>query len=129
MKYEVCINPVEWEIIAEAFDFDKYHRGKYKHENKLGLTREAWDGDIPLYLHDVGFLAPEYYIKISKGVVTPEPIFSIFDKENITFEEMLKEIWRRRTKIVKLFDGEENPYDPSDPWGKELDWEKKEKSK
>jgi len=42
---------------------------------------------------------------------------------------MLKEIWRRRTKIVKLFEGEKNPYDPSDQWGKELDWEKKEKHK
>ncbi|MEO0077114.1 MAG: hypothetical protein ABIK19_05560 [candidate division WOR-3 bacterium] len=54
MKYKVNLNAREYEIIAEDFSFYKYYRGLYDSETKLGLTREAWRANTPLYLHDVG---------------------------------------------------------------------------
>ncbi len=111
MKYQIFICTHEWELIAENFNFEKFFAGEYDHERKLGLIREAWDGDIPLYLHDVSILSPDYIIEVAKGIVTEEPVFSIFDKENITFEEMVDEIWARRREIVQVTDGDENPYE------------------
>jgi hypothetical protein len=114
MKYQIFICTHEWEIIAENFDFEKFFNDfeeEYDHTRKLGLTREAWNGDIPLYLHDIGTLSPDYLIEIAKGIVTEDAVFSIFDKENITFEEMVNEIWTRRREIVQVTDGDENPYE------------------
>jgi hypothetical protein len=111
MKYSVSLNSREFEIKTENFSFDKYYQGLYDSETKLSLTREAWQGNLPVYLHDVGILAPDYLIEKAKGIVTPEPIFSIFDKENLTFGEMLQEIWKRRKEIVKVTEGDDNPYE------------------
>jgi len=33
------------------------------------------------------------------------------EKENLTFAEMIKEIWNRRNEIVKITPGDENPYE------------------
>lgn len=112
MRYKTYICTHEWKIIAETFEFKKLNRSVYDQKRRSNLCKEAWNGNIPLYLHDVGILSPEYLIKISKDVVTSELIFTIFDKQNITFEEMIKEIWERRKDIIKIIarDEEENPY-------------------
>ena len=78
--------------------------------NRLGTYREAWQGNIPLYLHDVGIFVPDYLSKKAQGIVTPDSIFAIFDKEKLTFAEMLQEIWKRRIEIVKVTEGDDNPY-------------------
>ena len=111
MKYTVSLNSREFEIAADDLVFDKYYQGLYDSKTKLGLTREAWQGNMPLYLHDVGVLVPDYLTEKAKGVVTPEPIFSIFENENLTFAEMLQEIWKRRKEIVKVTKGDDNPYE------------------
>ena len=111
MKYSVSLNFREFEIKTENFSFDKYYQGLYDSKTKLGLTREAWLENIPLYLHDIGKLSPDYLIEKAQGIVTPEPVFSIFDKENLTFTEMLQEIWKRRKEIVRVTKGDDNPYE------------------
>jgi hypothetical protein len=113
MKYETYICTHEWEIISENFEFEKFHNKQYDQEKKLGLTREAWDKDIPLYLHDIDTFSPDYIVGVSEGIVTTESIFSILGKDNLTFKEMLNEIWKRRKEIVKITAGDEedNPYD------------------
>jgi hypothetical protein len=115
MKYEISLNSREWEIVAENFDFNKFYAGLYDHKHRLGLYREAWSatshgGYIPLYLHDVGILSPENLIKQAQNVVTAGSIFAIFDKENLTFAQMIQEIWKRRKEIVKITPGDDNPY-------------------
>ena len=110
MRYEVSLNSREWEIIAKDFDYQKFHQKFYDITNRLGTYQEAWQGNIPLYLHDVGIFAPDYLSEKAKDIVTPDPVFSIFDKENLTFAEMLKEIWQRRKEIVKITTGDDNPY-------------------
>jgi hypothetical protein len=111
MKYEIFLNSREYELIAENFDFDKYYQGLYDDETKFSLDREAWQGNIPLYLHDVGIFEPEYLTKQSQDIVTPDPVFAIFDEENLTFAEMIQEIWKRRKEIVKITPGNDNPYE------------------
>jgi hypothetical protein len=110
MQYTVVLTSREFEIIAEDFNFDQYHHNFYDSETRLALTREAWKGNVPLYFHDVGVFNPDYLKEKSSGFVTSDPIFAIFDKENITFAEMLDEIWKRRKKLVKTNPGDENPY-------------------
>jgi hypothetical protein len=115
MEYEIYLNSREFEIVAKDFNFEKYYCGFYNAEARLGLTREAWVASgrfwIPLYLHDVGMLEPDYLIEQAKNIVTPEPMFSIFDKENLTFAEMVNEIWLRRKEIVRVTPGDDNPYE------------------
>lgn len=111
MNYEVVLNSREFEIVAEDFDIEKFNHGLYDNGHRLGLTREAWKGNVPLYLHDVGFFDVIYLTKKSEGVVTPDPVFSIFDKKDLTFTEMIQEIWDRHKKIVKVTPGDENPYE------------------
>lgn len=101
MRYKVNLNSREYEIIAEGFSFDKYYQGIYDSKTKLGLTREAWQDNIPLYLHDVGEFNAEYLIKKSQTIVTTEPIFSVFDLKNLTFVEMIKEIGKRSSELLK----------------------------
>jgi|UniRef100_A0A7V3RH74 hypothetical protein len=111
MKYKVNLTSSEWEIIAEDFDFDKFYEGCYDDNQRLDLTREAWLGNRPLYLHAIDTFSLDEIIKKAEGIVTSEPIFSIFGKENLTFAEMLQEIWNRRKEIVKITPGDENPYE------------------
>jgi hypothetical protein len=111
MKYQVNFNTSEWEIIGENFDFNLYYEGRYDDQPRLLLAREAWQGDIPLYLHDYTPFAPSQIIENASGIVSPEPVFSIFDKENLTFAEMLQEIYNRRQEIVQKVPGDQNPYD------------------
>ncbi|MEO0092880.1 MAG: hypothetical protein ABIK67_01290 [candidate division WOR-3 bacterium] len=111
MKYTISLNSREWELVADEFDYQKFHLRQYDQAKRLRLYREAWQGNIPLYLHDVGVLVPDYLIELAQGVVTTEPIFSIFDKENLTFAEMIQEIWKRRKEIVKVTEGDPNPYE------------------
>jgi len=110
MKYNVVLTSREFEIIAEDFNFDQYHHNLYDSETRLALTREAWKGNVPFYLHDVGVFNPDYLKAISRGFVTSDPVFAIFDKENLTFAEMLDEIWKHAKKLVKVNPGDENPY-------------------
>ena len=110
MKYKTYLNPFEWELVAETFDFDKYDAGEYDDIPRC-VYREAWEGNIPLFLHDVGYLDIEYIVKKLENLVTLEPIFSIFEKENLTFREMMFEIWERRKEIVILLPDEKNPYE------------------
>ncbi|MEO0092887.1 MAG: hypothetical protein ABIK67_01325 [candidate division WOR-3 bacterium] len=110
-KYEVYLSSREYEIIAEDFDFEKYYHGFYDSRMKLDLDREAWVGSTPLYLHYIGTFEPNYLIEKAKGIVTTKPIFAIFDKENLTFAEMIQEIWKRRKEIVKVTEGDDNPYE------------------
>ena len=111
MKYEISLNSREWEIVAEIFDYNKFSAGLYDHKHRLGLYREAWQDNIPLYLHDVGIFSPEYLIEQAQNIVTPDPIFAIFDKENLIFAEMIREIWERRKEIVKITPGDDNLYE------------------
>ena len=104
-------NTREWEIMTEEFGFDAYYEGRYDDTIQLNLAREAWQENIPLYLHDITPFFPDEIIKKAEGIVTSEPIFAIFDKENLTFAEMLQEIWNRRKEIVKITPGDENPYE------------------
>lgn len=110
MKYKVSLNSREWEIIADDFDFKKYYAKGYDGIRLGFLTREAWQGNVPLYLHDVGIFSPLYLAEQARPVVTAEPVFSIFDKENLTFSDMVWEIWNRRQEIVKINKGDDNPY-------------------
>jgi len=48
---------------------------------------------------------------MSDGIVVSAPIFAIFDKKDLTFAQMLQEIWNRRKEIVKIVPGDENPYE------------------
>ena len=105
------MNYRDWELIAESFEFGKLNKGIYDQKRKLGFTREAWDGDVPLYLNDYSSFNPDYLIEISKGIVTSEPIFDIFDKEDLTFEEMLEEIGEKISETVVVTPRDENPYE------------------
>jgi len=120
MKYEVYINYRDWEIIAETFEFEKYYRREYEHplKNVSLFTREAWKGNIPLYLHDVDTFCPQYILETVKDYITPEPIFDIFDKKNLTFKEMIQEIWKRRDEIIKPTEGDDNPFE-----GEWMNWD------
>jgi hypothetical protein len=113
MKYKIWLNTREWELTAEAFDFDKYLAGEYDNipDDRQYLDREAWQGNVPLFLHYVGFFDHEYLIEKFEHRVTPEPIFSIFEMENLTFRQMIQEIWKRRKEIVKVTEGDGNPYE------------------
>ena len=112
MKYKIILTSREWELIAEDFDFEKFNHGIYDQENRLGMYREAWQRDIPLYLHDVGIFEPEYLITAaSKAKVNTDPVFDIFNKKLLTFAEMIQEIWDRRKKITKTVPGDDNPYE------------------
>lgn len=111
MKYEVYINYRDWEIIAEIFEFEKLNRGIYDQKKRLGFTRESWDGVIPIYLNDYSTFNSDYLKEISKNVVTPEPIFSIFDRENLNFSEMLDAIQEKIPGIVKPTPGDDNPFE------------------
>lgn len=110
MKYKVNFTSREWEIISEEFSFDDYYAGKYDDIERLNLTSEAWRGDIPLYLHDIYPFSLDI-LKFIEGVVTPQAIFSIFDKENLTFAEMLQEIWNHRKEITRIVPGDPDPYE------------------
>jgi hypothetical protein len=110
VKYEFRANYRDWELIAETFEFEKLNKGEYDQDRRFSLLREAWDGDIPLYLNDYSNFTAVYLKEISIGIVTEEPIFSIFDKENLTFSEMLDAIQERIPEIVKETEGDENPY-------------------
>lgn len=111
MKYKIYINYRDWEIIAETFEFEKLNKGIYAQKRRLGFLREAWDGDIPIYLNNDDIFIADYLKEISKNVVTPEPIFCIFDKENLTFKEMIQEIWKRRDEIITPVKADDNPYE------------------
>jgi hypothetical protein len=113
MRYEFRANYRDWELISETFDIDKYNTPFYDYKNKLGCMIECWQGNIPIYLNNDDIFISDYIKEISIGVVTPEPIFSIFDKENITFEEMLDAIQERIPGIVKPTEGDDNPYEPN----------------
>ncbi len=107
-------NSREWEIIAEDFNFDSYYHKQYDASLKFGLDREAWQGNVPLYLHgvnDINPFLPDKIIRKAENVVTPDPIFSVFDKENLTFAQMIQEIWKRRKEIVQITPGDDNPYE------------------
>jgi hypothetical protein len=110
VKYTICLNTREFEIIAQGFDFDLFYNRGYDQERMLGLTREAWLGNVPLYLHDVGVFDADYLSQRAANVVTCKPIFDIFDKKNLTFIEMLQEIQACVQKIAKQTPGDDNPY-------------------
>ena len=110
MKYDVVLNSREWEIVAEDFESERFYAGGYDSRPRLSLTREAWKGDIPLYLHDVGVFFPDYLIEQARKVVTPEPVFAVLDVTNLTFAQMIHEIWNRRAEIVRVTPGDDNPY-------------------
>jgi len=110
MKYKIWLTTREWELVAEIFDFDKFYNGEYDDMPRY-VTREAWQGNIPLFLHDIDMFDVKYILEKIENLVTPEPIFSIFEKQNLTFREMIQEIWTRRKEIVRNPAGEENPYD------------------
>jgi hypothetical protein len=110
VKYEFRANYRDWELIAETFDIEKYRTDTYDYGNRLGCEIECWQDDIPIYLDCYDMFVSEYLKEISIGVVTEEPIFSIFDKENLTFSEMLDAIQERIPGIVKETEGDENPY-------------------
>jgi len=116
MKYEIWLNSREYEIVHEAFDVDKYYAHDYDTVQRLEMFREAWQtmpdvGVVPLYLHYVGIFEPEPIIERAEGVVTTARVFAIFDKKDLTFAEMLQEIWKRRKEIVKVSEGDGNPYE------------------
>jgi len=111
MKYEVYINYREWEIIAETFDIKKYNTDIYNYKNRLGCMIECWQDNIPIYLNNDDIFIADYLKEKSVGIVTPEPIFSIFDKENLTFKQMLDAIQEKIPGIVKPTCGDDNPYE------------------
>ncbi|MEO0107162.1 MAG: hypothetical protein ABIL70_04205 [candidate division WOR-3 bacterium] len=111
MKYKVNFTSREWEIIGEGFNFDDYYAGKYDDTERLYFSREAWQGDIPIFLSDTYAFSPDEILVRANGIVTPQSVFSIFGKENLTFAEMLQEIWTRRKEIVKVVPGDNNPYE------------------
>ena len=111
MKYKININYRDWELIAESFEPENWNKGIYDQKRKLGFLMEAWDGNIPLYLNNDDVFIADYLKEISIGIVNPDPIFSIFDKENLTFEQMLDEIQERIPEIVAVTPGDENPYE------------------
>lgn len=111
VKFQICIDYREWAIIAETFEFDKYYEKQYDHKKNVAITRQAGQGNIPLYLHDVGVFDPEYLLETLENLVTSDSISSIFDKENLTFREMIQEIWKRRDDIIKPTEGDINPYE------------------
>lgn len=110
MKYKVILTSREIEIIGKDFDFDKFYHNLYDNETRLHLTREAWSGNIPLYLHQVGGFDKDYLIEKARGIITDEPVFSIFDKDGLTFEQMINAIHDRRKKIITIIPGDANPY-------------------
>jgi hypothetical protein len=118
MKYQIYINYREWEIIAETFEFERYYNKEYEHRKNIAVARQAWEGNIPLYLHDVGTFDPEYLLETLENLVTPESIFCIFEKENLPFKEMIQEIWKRRDDIIKPTEGDDNPYE-----GEWMNWD------
>jgi hypothetical protein len=116
MKYEIWLNSREYEIAHAAFDAQAYDAGAYDETPRIGMDREAWMsmpdiGLVPLYLHYVGVFEPEPIIERAQGVVTTASVFAIFDKKDLTFAEMLQEIWKRRKEIVKVTEGDGNPYE------------------
>ena len=111
MRYEFRANYRDWELISENFEFEKLNRGDYNQDRKLSFTREAWDNNVPLYLNDYSVFNTDYIKEKAIGVVTSDPVFSIFDKENITFEEMLDAIQEKIPEIVKATVGDDNPYE------------------
>lgn len=111
MKYKININYRDWELIAESFEPEKWNKEIYDQKKKLGFLMEAWDENVPLYLNDDFVFNADYIKEISIGIVTTDPVFSIFDKENITFEEMLDAIQEKIPGIVKVTTGDENPYE------------------
>ncbi len=111
MRYEFRANYRDWELIAETFEFEKLNKGVYDQKRKLGFLREAWNNNVPLYLNDYSVFNADYLKEISIGIVTTDPVFSIFDKENITFEEMLDAIQEKIPGIVKATGGDDNPYE------------------
>lgn len=111
MKYDIYINYRDWELIAESFDPDKLNKDVYDQDRRLSFLMEVWEGDMPLYLNDHSSFNADYLKEISIGIVTPDPVFSIFDKENLTFEQMLDEIQERIPEIVTVTPGDENPYE------------------
>jgi len=111
MRYEFRANYRDWELISEDFEFEKLNKGGYDQDRRLSFMREAWDDNIPLYLNDYSTFNPDYLKEISKDIVTSEPIFSIFDKENLTFEQMVDAIQEKIPAIVQATGGDDNPYD------------------
>ena len=115
MKYEFRANYRDWELIAETFDVEKYNTDVYQYKNKLGCMIECWQGNIPLYLNNDDIFEADYMKEKAIGVVTTDPVFSIFDKENITFEEMLDAIQEKIPGIVTPTTEDDNPYEPRHP--------------
>ena len=113
MRYEFTANYRDWELIAEGFDINKMEQ--YENIRKLGFMIECWKGDIPIYFDDYNIFNADYLKEISEGVVTPEPIFSIFNSEKLTFNQMLDAIQERIPGIVKPTEGDDNPYEPCNP--------------
>ena len=113
MRYKININYRDWELISEKFEPKNWNKGIYDQKRKLGFLMEAWENNIPLYLNNDENFVADYIKELSKDIVTPEPIFSIFDKENLTFEEMLDAIQKRIPDIVKPTEGDDNPYESS----------------
>jgi hypothetical protein len=93
MTYRINVTDFEWEIIAEGFNFDTYYRtGEFDATTKFPVDREAWQGTLPVYLHGIGDLPYDYLIQRGQAIVTAEPIFAIFSKTDLTFQQMIEAI-------------------------------------
>jgi hypothetical protein len=101
MNYDAYIKGNEWFIVAESFDFRKYNRGAYDSKKRLHLEQEAWKGDIPLMLQGRCPFVSDLFLEVSEELVSSEENFSIFDREGITFLELVKEVEERAYSIVR----------------------------
>jgi hypothetical protein len=101
MKYDAYIKGKEWFIVAELFDFSKYDRGVYDSNKRLQLEREAWKGDVPLMLQGRCPLVSDNILEDCAELVSSEANFSIFDREGITFPELVKEVEEKVYSIVR----------------------------
>jgi hypothetical protein len=90
MRYDAYIKGKEWFIVAASFDFKKYNRGVYDSNKRLQLEQEAWKGNVPLMLQGRCPFVSDFLLD-----------FSIFDREGITFLELVREVEEKAYSIVR----------------------------
>jgi len=115
MKFTVNITSREFEIVGDEFDTARYFAGGYDDSTHLGFDREAYTsipdaGVVPVYMHDTGIFSAEAIAAQAQGFITGEPVFSIFNKKELTFAQMLAEIEERISELVTVIKGDDNPY-------------------
>jgi hypothetical protein len=101
MRYDAYMKGKEWFIVAASFDFKKYNRGVYDSNKRLQLEQEAWKGNVPLMLQGRCPFVSDFLLEVSEELVSSESNFSIFDREGITFLELVREVEEKAYSIVR----------------------------